>query len=90
MMDVALCPYRAEPKIERGRQVKLAMRLLEIKDVVFLLRSEVKRAGSVSRWAENAGLPREVVSRVLSNTQPPTKGIIKALGLRTVFVADGK
>jgi DNA-binding phage protein len=66
------------------------MRVLEERDVVSLLRSEIERAGSLGLWAEKTGVHRSVVSKVLSNVYPPTKSIIKALKLRTVFVADSK
>ena len=64
------------------------MHVLEIKDVVLLLRSEIKQAGGVCAWAEKTGVHRTTVSKVLYNVQPPTKSIIKALNLRTVFVVD--
>ena len=63
------------------------MRILEAKDVVRLLRSEVSRAGGQAAWASKAGLNRIVVNKVLNGKTPPTKKIIKALKLRTVFVA---
>jgi DNA-binding phage protein len=63
------------------------MRILETKDVVRLLRSEVNRAGGQAAWASKAGLNRIVVNKVLNGKTPPTKKIIKALKLRTVFVA---
>ena len=64
------------------------VRVLETKDVVSLLRSEIKRSGSVSAWAMESGLHRTTVSKVANNAEPPTKSIIKALNLRAVFVAN--
>jgi hypothetical protein len=64
------------------------MRALETKDIVSLLRSEIKRAGSVSAWSRKVSLDRTVVSKVLNNQKPPTRSIIKALKLRIVVVAD--
>jgi hypothetical protein len=61
---------------------------LEVKDVVSLLRAEVRRAGGVAAWCKKTGVHRSVVSRVLHNC-PPTKSMIKALNLRTVFVVRG-
>jgi DNA-binding phage protein len=64
------------------------MRILEVKDIVPLLRAEVQRAGGVSAWSKKTGVSRSVASRVLNNLKPPTRSIIKALKLRTVFVAS--
>jgi DNA-binding phage protein len=64
------------------------MHIFEIKDVVRLLRSEVKRAGGQAAWASKTGLNRIVVNKVLNGKTSPTKKIIKALKLRTVFVSD--
>jgi hypothetical protein len=63
-------------------------RTLEVKDVVTLLRAEVRKAGGISAWCRKTGVHRTVVSRVLHNFQSPTKCIIKALKLRTVFVSE--
>jgi hypothetical protein len=64
------------------------MRQLELKDVVLLLRAEVKRAGSVTAWCEKTGVNRTVASKVLNNLKPPTKSVIKALKLHAVFVVS--
>jgi DNA-binding phage protein len=64
------------------------MRILDVEDVVRLLRSEVKRAGGQAVWASKTGLNRIVVNRVLNGKTSPTKKIIKALKLRMVFVSE--
>lgn len=66
------------------------MRILKNQDVVALLRAEIERAGGVAPWARKAGMSRTSVSKVLSGVRPPPRSIIKALKLRTVFVADRK
>jgi DNA-binding phage protein len=66
------------------------MRFLELKDVIRLLRSEVKRAGGQAAWAKKTGIDRVTINRALNDKQPPTKKIIKALKLRTVFVSEQK
>jgi len=66
------------------------MRFLELKDVIRLLRSEVERAGGPTAWAKKTGIDRATISRVLNNLQRPTKPIILALKLRTVFVPKRK
>lgn len=65
-----------------------AMRILESRDVVKLLRAEVERTGSVSAWARKMGLDRTIVSKVLSNARPVPPSIITALKLRTAIVDD--
>jgi DNA-binding phage protein len=63
------------------------MRILEVKDLVPLLRAEVQRAGGVSAWSKKTGVNRTIVSKVLNDLRAPPKSMIKALKLRTVFVA---
>jgi DNA-binding phage protein len=62
------------------------MRILEVKDIIPLLRAEIQRAGGVSAWSKKTGVNRTVASKVLNNLKPPTKSVIKALKLRAVFV----
>jgi DNA-binding phage protein len=64
------------------------VRILELKDIVPLLRAEVRRAGGVTAWCKKTGVHRTIASKVLNNLSPPTKSVIKALKLRTVFVAS--
>jgi DNA-binding phage protein len=66
------------------------MKFLELKDVIRLLRSEVKRAGGQTAWAKKTGTDRTIINRVLNDQQPPTKKIIRALKLRMVFVSERK
>jgi hypothetical protein len=64
------------------------MRILEVKDIVPLLRAEVRRAGGVSAWSRKTGVHRTIVSKVLNHLKLPTKSITKALKLRAVFVVS--
>ena len=66
------------------------MRIFELEDVVVLLRSEIERAGGPLKWSKKTGLNRAVVYKVLNDITPPTKSIIRALKLRTVFVAESR
>jgi hypothetical protein len=59
---------------------------LEIDDVISLLRDEVTRTGGPAAWSRKTGIHRTTISKVICGLQSPTKGIISALGLRTVFV----
>ncbi len=67
---------------------RLRMNILDVEDVVRLLHSEVERAGGQAAWASKTGVSRIVVNRVLNGKTLPTKGIIKALKLRTVYISE--
>ena len=62
------------------------MRILERKDIVQLLRTEVEKAGSQTAWATKNGIDRGDVNRVLHGAMQPTGSIIRALGLRKATV----
>lgn len=64
------------------------VRQLEMEDVVALLSTQAKRAGGVVAWSAKTGIHRTTISKVLAGQQLPTKGIIRTLGLRTVFVVE--
>jgi DNA-binding phage protein len=66
------------------------MRIFDKKDVARLLRSEVKRAGGQSAWARKTGIERTYLTKVLAGQKPPSKRILYALKLRTVYVSDSK
>ena len=63
-------------------------RELQIKDVVRLLRSEVKKAGGQQAWAEKTGIERTIVNRTLSGQRGPSKNVLKALNLRIGILSD--
>jgi hypothetical protein len=71
-----------------GGAAEHSMRVLKQKEIVDLLRAEVKKAGSQEAWAKKAGLQRTAVNKVLHGKKPPSKSIIFALGLRIVVVSD--
>jgi hypothetical protein len=62
--------------------------VLELRDVVHLLRAEVDRAGGQTAWAKRAQVHRTIVNRVLKGRKLPNKKIIRALRLRAVFVPE--
>jgi DNA-binding phage protein len=62
------------------------MRFFDEKDVLRLLRSEVKRAGSQSAWARKTGIDRTFLNKVLTGQKSLSQKVIKALKLRTVYV----
>jgi len=61
--------------------------ILDLQDVLGLLRSEIKRAGSQRRFAREAGVNISVVSRTLSGQVLPSQKILRALKLRTVYLS---
>jgi hypothetical protein len=62
-------------------------RLLNVNDVIRLLRSEVKRAGSQRAFAREAGVNVSVVSKTLRGTVLPSEKILAALKLRVVYLS---
>ena len=77
-------------RFDTSLQAPAQMQVLEPKDVIRLLRSEVDRAGGQAAWAKEACVHRMIVNRVLKGQKSPSRKIIKALKLRTVFVREGK
>jgi len=64
------------------------MRILELEDVISLLRSEVERAGSQRAWANRNSISRISVNKILNGQRLPFPRVIRALKLRMVFVSD--
>jgi DNA-binding phage protein len=62
--------------------------MLDNKDLVRLLRSEVEKAGGQSAWARQEGIDRTLLNRVLNDQKPPSKEIIRALKLCNVYALD--
>jgi len=62
------------------------MRMFERKDVVLLLRDEVKRAGSQDAFANMTGINRTAINKVLNGTRLPSPSIIDVLGLAPIYV----
>ena len=66
------------------------MRILELDDVIALLRDEVERAGGQVAWSKRTGTDRSMINRVLNGYRLPTAGMIAALNLRVVFTPRDK
>lgn len=62
------------------------MKMFELKDVVSLLRSEVRRVGSQAAFARKSDLRRVEVNRALTGARLPSHAVIDALGLAPVYV----
>ena len=63
-------------------------RILELEDVMQLLRSEVKRAGSQRAFARKAGVNVGVVSKTLCRKVLPSEKILRALSLRVAYFSE--
>ena len=63
-------------------------RLLNLQDVIRLLRSEVERAGSQRAFARKAGVNVSVVSKTLRGMILPSEKILRALRLRIVYLSE--
>ena len=61
--------------------------ILDLEDVMRLLRSEIKRAGSQRAFARKAGVNNSVVSRTLSGQVLPSQKILRALKLHMVYLS---
>jgi len=68
--------------LERALNVR---QILDLEDVIRLLRSEVERAGSQRAFARKAGVNHAVVSRTLSRQRLPNEELLRALKLRVVY-----
>jgi DNA-binding phage protein len=66
------------------------MRELDTAAIISLLRADIKRVGGVAVWSKKQRIDRTVVAKALSGSRPPTKRMIKALGLRIIVVSDGE
>jgi hypothetical protein len=62
-------------------------RLLNLNDVIRLLRSEVERAGSQRAFAKKAGVNVSVVSKTLRGMVLPSQKILSALKLTIVYLS---
>jgi hypothetical protein len=62
--------------------------IVEEKEILDVLRSEINKAGGPVVWAQKHRLNRSVVSRVFYGRQPITLSIAKALKLRRVYIRD--
>jgi hypothetical protein len=57
-------------------------------DVVHLLRAAIEREGSQIGFAKRYGVNRAYLNMVLSGKRPVGSSVVKALGLRKVYVVE--
>jgi DNA-binding phage protein len=60
-------------------------KILTEKNVVQLLREEVAKVGGQTGWHRKTAISRVTINSVLRNRTQPTKKIIKALNLETIY-----
>jgi DNA-binding phage protein len=61
--------------------------ILDLEDVMRLLRSEIERAGGQRAFARKAGVNSSVVSRTMSGQVLPSQKILRALKLHIVYLS---
>jgi hypothetical protein len=64
------------------------LRVLDDDDVVHFLRAAVKREGSQSAVAKRYGVDRGTMNSILNGKRRVTATVLKAFGLRKVYVID--
>ena len=64
------------------------LRLLDDDEVVHLLRAAVKREGSQTAFAKRYGLDRFTMNSILNGKRRVSATLLKAFGLRKVYVID--
>jgi hypothetical protein len=57
-------------------------------DVVHLLRAAVEREGGQTAFANGHGMNRAMINSILNGKRPVSGHLVKALGLRKVYVAE--
>jgi hypothetical protein len=62
--------------------------VLDDDDVVHFLRAAVKREGSQAAFAKRYGLDRGTVNSILNNKRRVSATLLKAFGLRKVYLTD--
>ena len=62
--------------------------IFENADIIRLLGAAIEREGSITAFAKRHGLHRTDVNNILNGRRPVTSSLVKALGLRKVYVAD--
>jgi hypothetical protein len=64
------------------------LRVLDEDDVVQLLRAAVKREGSQAAFAKRYGLDRGTMNSILNGKRGVSATLLKAFGLRKVYLID--
>jgi DNA-binding transcriptional regulator YdaS (Cro superfamily) len=62
--------------------------LLSLREVVELIRAEVRKAGSQSHWARRIGARQSDINNALGGRRLPVKAILDAIGLQKVVAYE--
>ena len=63
-------------------------KILDLEEVMRLLRSEIERAGSQRAFAKKAGVNVSVVSRTLNRQRLPSEKVLRVLKLRAIYLSE--
>ena len=63
-------------------------RILDADAVTRLLRMAIERQGGQGAFASRHGLDRSNINAILNGRRPVSASVVKALGLRKVYVAE--
>lgn len=58
--------------------------MMDVTDVIALLRARCAQAGSQAKWARENGLSQTYVNEVLRGSRQPGAKLLKALGMKAV------
>ena len=62
--------------------------ILDHKDVRLLLRAAIEQEESISAFSRRHGLELSQLNKMLNGRRPVSRVVVKALGLRKVYVAE--
>lgn len=65
-----------------------ARNVFDDNDALVLLKAAIERAGSQAAFADDHGIDRSYVSQMLTGRSPVAQSVIKALGLRRVYIGE--
>ena len=75
---------------KRSKKLGRRERVFDDDEALILLKAAIEREGSASAFADHFGIHRSYVSHVLRGRYPIAAALIKALGLRRVYVESKK
>jgi hypothetical protein len=75
---------------KRSQKLGRQERVFDEHEALILLKAAIEYEGSAAEFADRRGVNRTYVSHVLNGRYPIASAIIKALGLRKVYVAAKK
>ncbi len=73
-----------------AREIRVGSQVLAFDDheVVQLLRAAIAREGNQTAYARRHGLERTGINMILSGKRPVSDAVMKALGLRKLYVPE--